>query len=84
MAENRIGLKSVNELLGMKFFIPSYQRGYRWTEQQVKDLLNDVNEFRPGTVKDTNEETWYCLQPLVVKEMDSERKKQCNLSESEQ
>ena len=84
MAENRIGLKSVNELLGMKFFIPSYQRGYRWTEQQVKDLLNDVNEFRPETVKDTNEETWYCLQPLVVKEMDSERKKQCNLSESEQ
>lgn len=84
MAENKIELKLVSELLGMKFFIPSYQRGYRWTEQQVKDLLNDVNEFRPETVKDTNEETWYCLQPLVVKEMDSERKKQCNLSESEQ
>ena len=29
----------------MKFFIPSYQRGYRWTEQQVKDLLNDILEF---------------------------------------
>lgn len=70
MAENKIELKSVNELLGMKFFIPSYQRGYRWTEQQVKDLLNDVNEFKPETVKDTNEKTWYCLQPLVVKKMD--------------
>ena len=45
MAENKIELKSVKELLGMKFFIPSYQRGYRWTEQQVNDLLNDVNEF---------------------------------------
>ena len=39
MAENKIELKSVSELLGMKFFIPSYQRGYRWTEQQVKDLF---------------------------------------------
>lgn len=29
MAENQIKLKSVSELLKMKFFIPSYQRGYR-------------------------------------------------------
>ena len=45
MAENKIELRAVNELLGMKFYIPNYQRGYRWTEQQVKDLLNDINEF---------------------------------------
>lgn len=45
MEENKIELKSVSELLGMKFFIPSYQRGYRWTEQQVKDLLEDILEF---------------------------------------
>ena len=61
MTENKIELKSVSDLLGMKFFIPSYQRGYRWTEQQVLDLLNDVNEFNP--LKDGN---FYCLQPLVV------------------
>ena len=83
MAENKIELKSVSELLGMKFFIPSYQRGYRWTEQQVKDLLDDVNEFRPETVKDTNEKTWYCLQPLVVKKMDDERKSECQLDEKD-
>ena len=47
MSENHIELKSVNELLNMNFFIPNYQRGYRWTTQQVKDLLNDVNEFCP-------------------------------------
>ncbi len=69
MAENAIKLKSVSDLLGMKFFIPSYQRGYRWTEQQVKDLLNDVNEFKPEKVED-KEDTWYCLQPLVVRKMD--------------
>ena len=70
MAENIIGLKSIGELLEMKFFIPSYQRGYRWTKQQVKDLLNDVDEFCPQKVKDNNEETWYCLQPLVIRKME--------------
>lgn len=61
MAENNIELKTVCELLDMKFFIPSYQRGYRWSEQQVKDILNDICDFTPKN----NE--WYCLQPLVVK-----------------
>lgn len=83
MEEKNIKIKSVGELLGMKFFIPSYQRGYRWTEQQVKDLLNDVNEFEPRELPDSKEKTWYCLQPLVVKEMNSDRKKECNLSENE-
>ncbi|MBR6659156.1 MAG: DUF262 domain-containing protein [Paludibacteraceae bacterium] len=64
MAENKIELKSVSELLGMKFFIPSYQRGYRWTEQQVKDLLDDIWEF---SKKKKQEYEFYCLQPLVVK-----------------
>ena len=65
--ENNIELKSVSELLGMKFFIPSYQRGYRWTEQQVKDLLNDIWEF---SQKQKSE--FYCLQPLVVKRKDDD------------
>ena len=68
---NTIELKTVGDLLGMRFFIPSYQRGYRWTKQQVEDLFNDVNEFIPEKVKETNEITWYCLQPLVVSKMDS-------------
>lgn len=63
MGENKIELKSVSELLGMKFFIPSYQRGYRWTEQQIGNLLNDIYEFNKGVDGD-----FYCLQPLVVKE----------------
>ncbi len=72
MEDNKIELKSVGELLDMRFFIPSYQRGYRWKEQQVLDLLNDINEFKPEKIKDTNEDTWYCLQPLVVKHMSEE------------
>lgn len=69
MIDNKIELKSVNELLGMKFFIPSYQRGYRWTEQQVKDLLNDIWEF---SQKKKHETEFYCLQPLVVKRKDDD------------
>lgn len=61
--ENKIKVTAVGKLLGpeMNFFIPGYQRGYRWTEQQVNDLLNDINEFEPENV------SWYCLQPLVTK-----------------
>lgn len=70
--ENKIELKTVSDLLGMKFFIPSYQRGYRWSEQQVKDLLDDVNEFEPQELPDSKEKTWYCLQPLVVRKMDKD------------
>ncbi len=69
MADNIIELKSINELLGMKFFIPSYQRGYRWTEQQVTDLLNDIWEF---SEKEKREGEFYCLQPLVVKRKDDD------------
>ena len=60
-------LKTLSELLPYSFYIPAYQRGYRWTEQEVNDLLNDINEFVPREIKGTEEKTWYCLQPIVVK-----------------
>lgn len=66
MAENRIDLKSVRELLGYNFFIPDYQRGYRWTSQQVIDLLNDIKDFRSRNPRPYE---FYCLQPLVVRQM---------------
>lgn len=63
---NKIELKTIMELLGMRFFIPNYQRGYRWAQQQVTDLLDDLNEFEP------KDDGFYCLQPLVVKKRDGE------------
>lgn len=66
MAENVIGLKSVRELLGMNFFISDYQRGYRWTKQQVEDLLNDIKDFKSNSPQAYQ---FYCVQPLVVREM---------------
>jgi uncharacterized protein with ParB-like and HNH nuclease domain len=68
----KLKLKSIYELLCNEegkpesFFIPSYQRGYRWTEQQVKDLLNDIWEFHQN-VKLRKNDGFYCLQPIVVK-----------------
>ncbi|MDR0612060.1 MAG: DUF262 domain-containing protein [Dysgonamonadaceae bacterium] len=70
---NSIELKSISELLKMRFFIPTYQRGYRWTEQQVKDLLDDINSFSPKEVPNTDKKTWYCLQPVVVKARNNQK-----------
>jgi uncharacterized protein with ParB-like and HNH nuclease domain len=63
MSNNKLRLKPIKRLLTKEFFIPSYQRGYRWTKRQVEDLLNDVFEFYEKT-KEKNE--FYCLQPIVV------------------
>jgi uncharacterized protein with ParB-like and HNH nuclease domain len=69
---NKISLKAVDELLEYSFFIPSYQRGYRWTNEQVQDLLQDIFEFSPKEIPGTADTTWYCLQPIVIKSRDSE------------
>ena len=47
------------------FFIPSYQRGYRWTKKQIYDLCNDLLEY--CLKKDKKEGSFYSLQPLIVR-----------------
>lgn len=66
MGSNMVELKSIGEILGKNFLIPNYQRGYRWTRQQVDDLLNDIKGF-----KESNPSSYqfYCLQPLVIHRM---------------
>ena len=48
------------------FVIPSFQRGYRWEEKQVTDLLEDIKQFADN---DSPENDSYLLQPVVVKEI---------------
>ncbi|MGX5716316.1 DUF262 domain-containing protein [Arthrobacter sp. MAHUQ-56] len=48
-----------------KFFIPAYQRGYRWGLEEVTRLLEDVAESR--------EQSTYYLQPIVVKRLADNR-----------
>ena len=53
--------KSIGDIRG-KFYVPKYQRGYRWTDLQVKTLLSDLWE---NCNKETKRE--YCLQPVVIR-----------------
>lgn len=64
---NTLELKSIAKLQDLEFYIPDYQRGYRWTRQQVEDLLNDIFEF-----SQKENAGIYCLQPLVVIKRSSE------------
>ena len=43
-----------------EFWVPAYQRGYRWGEHEVRRLLDDIWESAGSP---------YYLQPVVVKEM---------------
>lgn len=67
---NKIELKPINDLIGENFFVPSYQRGYRWTELEVNALLDDILEFYTKN-KNNVVEPFYCLQPLVVSKKDN-------------
>ncbi len=68
-----ITTKSIEELKGYRFYIPDYQRGYRWTIKQVTDLLEDIKAFKPST-----DVAMYCLQPLVVKSCKESDSKNCS------
>jgi uncharacterized protein with ParB-like and HNH nuclease domain len=79
MEEKVLELEPIVELLKKNFFIPDYQRGYRWMPQQVKDLLNDITNFTPNQIENSTEKTWYCLQPVVIKKCDEINKNEHNL-----
>ncbi len=65
---NIIDQKAVSELLDDRwFFIPSYQRGYRWTKTQIYDLCNDLLEY--ALRKNKNPKAFYSLQPLIVRKV---------------
>ena len=54
-------LKSIENFRGFHFLVKDYQRGYKWTATEVRQLLDDLNEFEP------KENEFYCLQPIVIK-----------------
>lgn len=68
-----IQLRPINSLLKGSngepaiYWIPAYQRGYRWTPLQVTQLLDDIWEFIQHS-KGQPGESFYCLQPLVMRE----------------
>lgn len=69
---NDITLYSVADFLdGRHFFIPAYQRGYRWCRTQMQELLGDLFEF---ALRSKNEGEFYCLQPIVVRRVTEDDK----------
>lgn len=76
--DNSINQYAIGELLdGRYFYIPSYQRGYRWTEKQVGDLLRDLlcfaNDFA-NEGKEKKQEQFYCLQPIIARPITNDDK----------
>lgn len=63
---NQIELLSIEQLNTHPelevFYVASYQRGYRWTKEEVEYLLNDINEIAIDKK--------YCIQPLAVTKKD--------------
>lgn len=73
MKQRQLYLRSIRELFGLRFFIPAYQRGYRWTDEQVTALLDDILEFVQRTTEGTDAGSFYCLQPIVVRQGTDDR-----------
>lgn len=63
MTDNYMVRRAIPDLFDKKYYIPEYQRGYRWEQTQVLDLLQDLYAFFIGDTKGQ----FYCLQPIVVK-----------------
>ena len=53
-----LNTKLIGDIKG-DFFVPSYQRGYRWSETEVVRLLDDIYS--------TEGKRNYCLQPVVIR-----------------
>ena len=60
--EARLEPRLVGDITG-QFYVPAYQRGYRWGREEVSRLLADIWESRDRS---------YYLQPVVVKKHDDE------------
>lgn len=56
-------LKPIKDFQNFHFWVKNYQRGYKWTKEEVTQLLNDIYDFAPQ-----KENEFYCLQPIVIKE----------------
>lgn len=70
MTHTSISMKSIEDLQQnpkdnnrpYRFFVPSYQRGYRWGKAEVSALMDDLSMF----FDTENVHNDYCLQPIVV------------------
>jgi len=71
--------RNVKELLsekeGIRFYVPFYQRGYRWTDEEITQLLEDIMG---------DDEKEYFLQLLVVCKKDHNGTSRYNIVDGQQ
>lgn len=60
---NQESLLAISNLLDKDFLVAKYQRGYKWSIEQVRQILEDIEDFY--TKSNTS---FYCLQPIIVTE----------------
>lgn len=68
--DKKVGEVSIESLLAegpLQFYIPAYQRGYRWQGRQVSALLQDLDD---KWTADQGCGEKYLLQPVVLKKCD--------------
>jgi uncharacterized protein with ParB-like and HNH nuclease domain len=77
LEEENPRIRPVNELLGMNFFIPRYQRGYRWGKQEITELLADIlqyyNDSKPSNTE-KKPESFIVFNPLLLKQKNGKEK----------
>ena len=58
------------------YYVPLYQRGYKWTASQIEKLLDDINNFerQPGK--------FYCVQNITL--VPNKKKKCYNVVDGQQ
>lgn len=85
MTQNTVDVRTIGSLLNGKnwFYVPSYQRGYRWGGKQIDDLLGDLYSFRKQFGRQSADVgQFYCLQPIIVKEIDDSSLRQAVMGEA--
>lgn len=60
---DKSNIKTIKELHEYTFYIPDYQRNYRWTKDEVQQLIDDIYNSDEG----------YSLQPIVVKKKEDKK-----------
>lgn len=64
----KVDIKSIRELFKERFVIQTYQRGYRWSNTQIRELLEDLSDYNADKPDNNDENDYYCLQPIIVKQ----------------
>ncbi len=69
ISANKVSLKYLFNKQNKGLYIPSYQRNYAWTEENIKKIFNDLLEHY-----ETNKDKDYYMGNIIIKEKKHEGK----------